>query len=75
MWRMVQQDRADDCVIGAGDGHLEEKLGHWKTAAQFSDAWWARNKLTRVVQAMATDPSAGIVGHCNKARRPAATLP
>jgi hypothetical protein len=27
------------------------------------DDWWARNKLTRVVQAMATDPSAGIVGH------------
>ena len=27
------------------------------------DDWWARTKLTRVVQAMATDPSAGIVGH------------
>ncbi|HEV1996366.1 MAG TPA: glycosyltransferase [Candidatus Acidoferrum sp.] len=27
------------------------------------DDWWAPNKLTRVVQAMATDPSVGIVGH------------
>jgi hypothetical protein len=27
------------------------------------DDWWARNKLTRVVQAMATDPLPGIVGH------------
>jgi hypothetical protein len=27
------------------------------------DDWWAPNKLTRVAQAMATDPSAGIVGH------------
>jgi glycosyltransferase involved in cell wall biosynthesis len=27
------------------------------------DDWWARNKLTRVVEAMAADPSLGIVGH------------
>ena len=27
------------------------------------DDWWACNKLTRVVQAMAKDPSVGIVGH------------
>ena len=27
------------------------------------DDWWARNKLTRVAQTMADDPSAGIVGH------------
>jgi glycosyltransferase involved in cell wall biosynthesis len=27
------------------------------------DDWWARNKLSRVAQAMATDPSAGIMGH------------
>lgn len=27
------------------------------------DDWWARNKLRRVVQAMAADPSVGIVGH------------
>ena len=27
------------------------------------DDWWASNKLTRVAQAMADDPSVGIVGH------------
>jgi glycosyltransferase involved in cell wall biosynthesis len=27
------------------------------------DDWWARNKLTRVVEAMATDADVGIVGH------------
>jgi hypothetical protein len=27
------------------------------------DDWWARKKLTSVVQAMAVDPSVGIVGH------------
>jgi len=27
------------------------------------DDWWARNKLTRVAETMATDPSLGIVGH------------
>ena len=27
------------------------------------DDWWARDKLTRVVEAMAADPSLGIVGH------------
>jgi len=27
------------------------------------DDWWARNKLTRVAEAMAADPSVGIVGH------------
>jgi GT2 family glycosyltransferase len=27
------------------------------------DDWWIRNKLTRVAQAMAADPSVGIVGH------------
>jgi len=27
------------------------------------DDWWASNKLTRVVQAMAAEPSVGIVGH------------
>src|SRR5271155_722079 len=27
------------------------------------DDWWARNKLTRAVQAMAADASVGIVGH------------
>ncbi len=27
------------------------------------DDWWTPNKLTRVVQAMAADPSVGIVGH------------
>jgi GT2 family glycosyltransferase len=27
------------------------------------DDWWARNKLSRVIEAMATNPSAGIVGH------------
>jgi len=27
------------------------------------DDWWAPNKLTRVTQAMAADPSVGIVGH------------
>jgi glycosyltransferase involved in cell wall biosynthesis len=27
------------------------------------DDWWAANKLTRVAQAMAADPSVGIVGH------------
>jgi glycosyltransferase involved in cell wall biosynthesis len=27
------------------------------------DDWWTRNKLTRVAQAMAADPSVGIVGH------------
>lgn len=27
------------------------------------DDWWTPNKLTRVVQAMDTDPSVGIVGH------------
>lgn len=27
------------------------------------DDWWTRNKLTRVAQAMADDPLAGIVGH------------
>jgi glycosyltransferase involved in cell wall biosynthesis len=27
------------------------------------DDWWAGNKLARVVQAMAADPSVGIVGH------------
>jgi len=27
------------------------------------DDWWARNKLTRVAEAMAADPSLGIVGH------------
>lgn len=27
------------------------------------DDWWARNKLARVAQAMASDPSLGIVGH------------
>src|SRR6266852_1574026 len=27
------------------------------------DDWWAPNKLTRVAQAMAADPSVGIVGH------------
>jgi glycosyltransferase involved in cell wall biosynthesis len=27
------------------------------------DDWWAPNKLSRVVQAMAADPSVGIVGH------------
>jgi glycosyltransferase involved in cell wall biosynthesis len=27
------------------------------------DDWWARNKLRRVVQAMADEPSVGIVGH------------
>ena len=27
------------------------------------DDWWARNKLTRVMQAMSSDPAVGIVGH------------
>ncbi|MGP8155400.1 MAG: glycosyltransferase family 2 protein [Candidatus Acidiferrales bacterium] len=27
------------------------------------DDWWARHKLTRVAEAMAADPSVGIVGH------------
>jgi glycosyltransferase involved in cell wall biosynthesis len=27
------------------------------------DDWWTRNKLTRVAEAMAADPSVGIVGH------------
>ena len=27
------------------------------------DDWWARNKLTRVMQAMSADPAVGIVGH------------
>jgi glycosyltransferase involved in cell wall biosynthesis len=27
------------------------------------DDWWARNKLSRVVEAMAADPEVGIVGH------------
>ena len=27
------------------------------------DDWWARNKLTRVAETMAADPSLGIVGH------------
>jgi glycosyltransferase involved in cell wall biosynthesis len=27
------------------------------------DDWWAKSKLTRVVQAMSSDPSLGIVGH------------
>jgi glycosyltransferase involved in cell wall biosynthesis len=27
------------------------------------DDWWARNKLTRVVQALEADPAVGIVGH------------
>jgi glycosyltransferase involved in cell wall biosynthesis len=27
------------------------------------DDWWAPNKLSRVIQAMAADPSVGIVGH------------
>jgi glycosyltransferase involved in cell wall biosynthesis len=27
------------------------------------DDWWARHKLTRVVEVMAADPSVGIVGH------------
>jgi cellulose synthase/poly-beta-1,6-N-acetylglucosamine synthase-like glycosyltransferase len=28
-----------------------------------ADDWWARNKLARVVEAMAADPEVGIVGH------------
>jgi GT2 family glycosyltransferase len=27
------------------------------------DDWWARDKLTRVIQAMSADPAVGIVGH------------
>lgn len=27
------------------------------------DDWWAKSKLTRVVEAMRSDPSVGIVGH------------